>query len=163
MARRLVGRYLRLLRHVLLRARGRRIRRCRRRSFVAVRVSRQIYASLQRLRESLQRMRAVLPSYPAHRAFRRPFAAELRLCARVSPIGEWRLECRFRNRLSNRETPRAECARRAYLGFVENARCAVAYRVATNQPSCFEAPFTSVSMRFDTMKSFCRCTSKGLP
>lgn len=70
---------------------------------------------------------------------------------------------RFQNRLSNRETPCAEWARRANLGFVENARCAVAYRVATNQSSCFEVPFTSASTCFDTMKSFCRCTSKGLP
>ena len=40
-----------------------------------------------------------------------------RLCARVSPIGEWRLRRRFRNRLINRETLCVECAHRVLFGF----------------------------------------------
>lgn len=106
---------------------------------------------------------SVAAALPAHRAFRRSFAAELRLRARVSPIGEWRLRRRFRNRLINRETLCVECARRVLFGFRRKRTLCPAHTTSFSQPPCFEAPFTSASMCFDTMKSFCRCASKGLP
>lgn len=124
-------------------------------------------SSLTNPRAAAASMKTVLTSASVAAALPRASRFSVTTCRQAAPmcarfaIDEWRLRRRFRNRLINRETLCGMRASRAIWISSKTHTVPVAYHVVF-QPPCFEAPFTSASMCFDTMKSFCRCTSKGL-
>lgn len=125
-------------------------------------------SSLTNLRAAAASMKTVLTSASVAAALPRASRFSVTTCRQAAPMcarfadREWRLRRRFRNRLINRETLCVECAHRVLFGFRRKRTLCLLRTTSFSQPPCFEAPFTSASMRFDTMKSFCRCTSKGL-
>lgn len=124
-------------------------------------------SSLTNLRAAAASMKTVLTSASVAAALPRASRFSVTTCRQAAPMcarfADRRVasSAQFWNRLINRETPCVECARRVLFEF-RRKRTLCLLRTMPFQPPCFEAPFTSASMCFDTMKSFCRCTSKGL-